>query len=383
MSWILSVVLLAFSVLSPFQQTDFHGLTLSTPYPAEVVPPGSPVNLPIELHSYGLPPEVVSLSIAKAPSDWQVHFIGNSRVVSEVYLGPDASQTLTLKVEPPADVTLGDYQIMLDATSSDGSAELGVTLTVGEAFPPELKLEADLPELKGSPTTTFSFRGTVTNESDQDMLVSFQGQVPPGFTITFKQGAGGQELTSLPVAAGKSESITIEVKPAPDTTAGDYPIDAQVFSDQASADLKLVASVTGQPDLSISTADGRLSGRITSGKVTPMQITVANKGTAPAQNIQLDSTPPSGWNVTFDPATIPVIGPGQQVDVTVNYTPADKSVAGDYMVTLSAVPDGGTRASADFRITLLTSTLWGVVGLVLIAAALGVVALAVTRFGRR
>jgi uncharacterized membrane protein len=32
---------------------------------------------------------------------------------------------------------------------------------------------------------------------------------------------------------------------------------------------------------------------------------------------------------------------------------------------------------------LLTSTLWGVVGLILIAAALGVVALAVSRFGRR
>jgi uncharacterized repeat protein (TIGR01451 family) len=383
MSWILSVIFVALTVLSPFQQTEFHGLTLSTPYPAEVVPPGNPVNLPIEIHSYGLPPEIVDLSIAKAPADWQVHFIGNSRVVSEVYLGPDASQSLTLKVEPPTDVTLGDYQIMLDAKSADGSAELAITLTVGEAFPPELKLEADLPQLKGSPTTTFSFRGNVTNESDQDMLVSFQGQVPPGFTITFKQGVGGQELTSLPVAAGKTESITIEVKPGPDATAGDYPIDAQVLSDQASADLHLIASITGQPDLAISTADGRLSGRVTSGKVTPMQITVTNNGSAPAQNVRLESTAPSGWNITFDPVAVPVIGPGQQVEVTVNYSPADKSVAGDYMVTLSAVPDGGSRASADFRITLLTSTLWGVVGLVLIAAALGVVALAVARFGRR
>jgi uncharacterized repeat protein (TIGR01451 family) len=383
MSWILSVVFFAFTVLAPFQQTAFQGLTLSTPYPAEVIPPGNPVNLPIELHSYGLPPEVVDLSIAKAPADWQVHFIGSSRVVSEVYLGPDASQTLSLKVEPPADVALGDYQIGLVARAGESSADLTITLTVGEAFPPELKLAADLPQLKGSPTTTFSFRGSVTNESDQDMLVTFQGQVPPGFTITFKQGAGGQELTSLPVAAGKTESITIEVKPGPDATAGDYPIDAQAFSDTASADLHLIATITGQPDLSISTADGRLSGRVTSGKVTPMQITVTNNGTAPAQNVRLESSAPSGWNITFNPAVVPVIGPSQQVEVTVNYAPADKSVAGDYMVTLSAAPDGASKASADFRITLLTSTLWGVVGLVLIAAALGVVALAVARFGRR
>ena len=383
MSWILSTAFVVFSILTPLQQTQFQGLTLSTPYPAEVVPPGNPVNLSIEVHGYGLPPGVVDLSITQAPADWQVHFIGDSRVVTQVYLGPDASRTLTLKVEPPADVPLGDYKIMLAAKSADASAELGITLTIGEAFPPELKLTADLPELKGSPTTTFTFRGNLTNESDEDMLVSFQGNVPPGFTITFKQGAGGQELTSLPVAAGKSASVTIEVKPAPDTTAGDYPIDAQAFSDQASADLQLIASVTGQPDLSISTADGRLSGRVTSGKVTPMQVTVTNKGTAPAQNVRLESTAPTGWNITFEPAGIVTLAPGEQVEVTVNYTPADKAVAGDYMVTLSAVPDGGSKASADFRITLLTSTLWGVVGLLLIAAALGVVALAVARFGRR
>lgn len=383
MSWILSAVLAAFSVLSPFRQVQYQGLTLSTAYPSQVIPPGSTVNLPIEVHDYGLPPEVVDLSVTKAPTDWQVHFIGDSRVVTQVYLGPDSSRTLTLKVEPPADVALGDYQIMLAAKSADGSAELGITLTVGEAFPPELKLAAELPVLKGSPTTTFSFRGTVTNESDQDMMVSFQGNVPPGFSLTFKQSAGGQELTSLPVAAGKSASITIEVKPASGTTAGDYPIDVQVFSDQASADLQLVASITGQPDLSISTSDGRLSGRVTSGKITPMQVMLTNNGTAPAENVHLESNAPSGWDITFAPADIPAIGPGQQVEVTVNYSPADKAVAGDYMVTLSAIPNGGSRASADFRITLLTSTLWGVVGLVLIAAALGVVALAVARFGRR
>lgn len=383
MSWVLSVVLVAFSALAPLQQSQFQGLTLSTPYPSQVVPPGNPVNLPIEVHGYGLPPQVVDLSVAQAPANWQVRFLGDSRVVSQVFLGPDASRTLTLRVEPPVDAPLGDYQIKLAAKSPDASADLVITLTVGEAFPPELKWEAELPVLKGSPTTTFSFRCKVTNESDQDMLVGFEGQVPPGFSVTFRQGTGGQELTSLPVAAGKSESITIEVKPATGATAGEYPIEAQVFSDQASADLHLVASVTGQPDLALSTADGRLSGRVTSGKTTPMQITIANNGTAPAQNVRLESSAPSGWDISFSPSEIANIGPGEQVEVTVNYLPADKSVAGDYMVTLRAIPDDGSRATADFRITLVTSTLWGVVGLVLIAAALGVVALAVARFGRR
>jgi len=48
-----------------------------------------------------------------------------------------------------------------------------------------------------------------------------------------------------------------------------------------------------------------------------------------------------------------------------------------------ARPEQGSTESVDLRITVLTSTLWGVVGIVLIAVAVGVVGLAVMRFGRR
>lgn len=53
------------------------------------------------------------------------------------------------------------------------------------------------------------------------------------------------------------------------------------------------------------------------------------------------------------------------------------------MITARVRSDGGVSKSADFRITVLTSTLWGVVGIALIAVAVMVVGLAVVRFGRR
>jgi uncharacterized membrane protein len=119
------------------------------------------------------------------------------------------------------------------------------------------------------------------------------------------------------------------------------------------------------------------------GRETPLKILVTNTGTAAAQNVRLEATTPARWQVTFQPEAIPDLPPGNEFEVTANIQPADKAIAGDYMLTISATPENGTRGSADFRITVLTSTLWGVVGLVLIAAALGVVALAVGRFGRR
>jgi uncharacterized membrane protein len=53
------------------------------------------------------------------------------------------------------------------------------------------------------------------------------------------------------------------------------------------------------------------------------------------------------------------------------------------MLTVRARPQDSGYESADFRITVLTSTLWGVVGILLIAVAVAVVGWAVMRFGRR
>jgi uncharacterized membrane protein len=133
----------------------------------------------------------------------------------------------------------------------------------------------------------------------------------------------------------------------------------------------------------VTAPDGRLSSEAYAGQATPLKVTLKNTGSAAAQNIQLSANAPSGWSVDFDPKQVTEIAPDGQVDVTANLRPAEKAVAGDYMVTVSAQPEGGTSQSADFRITVLTSTLWGVVGVALIAVAVVVVGLAVARFGRR
>jgi uncharacterized membrane protein len=65
-----------------------------------------------------------------------------------------------------------------------------------------------------------------------------------------------------------------------------------------------------------------------------------------------------------------------------NLTPAAKAIAGDYMTPIKASA-GGDTASADFRVAVTTSTLWGVFGIGIIAIALLVLVGAVFRFGRR
>jgi uncharacterized repeat protein (TIGR01451 family) len=132
----------------------------------------------------------------------------------------------------------------------------------------------------------------------------------------------------------------------------------------------------------LSGPEGRLSGDATAGKQRSFNFTLQNTGTAPAQSVKFDSTPPAGWKVTFDPKTIETIASGQNATVQVTMTPPDNAIAGDYMVDVGANGDG-TSDSQSFRVTVLTSTMWGIAGLGVIGAAVIVLAAAVTRYGRR
>jgi uncharacterized membrane protein len=108
-----------------------------------------------------------------------------------------------------------------------------------------------------------------------------------------------------------------------------------------------------------------------------------NDGSAPAQEITLSSSPPTDWKVSFQPDKIAQINPGQKINVQAQLTPSAKAVAGDYMTTFTADDKGSQSSSADFRVTVSTSTLWGIIGVALVAIALLIAVGAVARFGRR
>jgi uncharacterized membrane protein len=107
-----------------------------------------------------------------------------------------------------------------------------------------------------------------------------------------------------------------------------------------------------------------------------------NTGTAPANDIDLSGSPPGDWKVSFVPKKIDALGPGEKRTIEAMLTPSPKAIAGDYMTTLSASSEGAST-NADFRITVATSTLWGIAGIGIIAAALLVAVGAVARYGRR
>ncbi|MEJ5200205.1 MAG: NEW3 domain-containing protein, partial [Anaerolineae bacterium] len=313
---------------------------------------------------------------------WTATFRGGGRIVQSVFADGVSDATVDLRLEPPKNLKAGTYKFVVVARGEQAQAELPIELTVREKVPAKLSMEtSDLLTMRGTPTTTFRWSVTLKNDGDEDLSVNLSATAPAGFQVKFMYS--GQEISNLPVEANRSKSVSVEVKAYITPNAGDYPVTIRAESGNLNASLNVTAQVAGQPELSITAPDGRLSGKATIGQETPLKVIVRNNGSAPARAVEMSSSEPSGWTITFDPKKIDEIPAGQQVEVTAKLRPADKALAGDYMITLRARPEDSSTASAEFRITVTTSTLWGVAGVALIAVAVLAVGLVVARFGRR
>jgi uncharacterized membrane protein len=125
-----------------------------------------------------------------------------------------------------------------------------------------------------------------------------------------------------------------------------------------------------------------MSARAQAGEQATVPVLILNDGSAPADNVELSGSGPTGWKVEFNPKTVAAIAPGQHAEAQALITPGNKSLAGDYMASLRASAQG-EQASGDFRVTVSTSTLWGIVGAGILGVALLILVGAVARFGRR
>src|SRR5580692_8067157 len=335
---------------------DIKGLYLLTDYPAVSVRPGTTSTVSLRLQNYGLPPERFALSVDGTPPGWTATLLGGGQPVAAAM---------------PA-----------KAAGEGNNVSLPLTINLAKELPAKLSVNPQLPSLRGTPKSSFDYTLAIKNDSGRNLTVSLAATAPRNFETSFTEAYGTQELSSVPVDAGASKDVKLKVRPPSSVDAGTFPIQVTASAADATAKAELSMDIAGQPRLSIAGRDGLVSTRAVAGEQSTVPIIVANDGTAPADNIELSGSAPSGWKITFEPKSIDRIAPNATSEANALLTPTDKSLAGDYMATIRAA-SRGENASTQFRVTVGTSTTWGMVGVGVIGAALLIMVGAVSRFGRR
>jgi len=361
---------------------DVKGIFLMSDYPAVTVRPGETSTISLRLQNYDMTPERLALSVAGVPTDWAATLLGGGQPVAAAMPAANSSVSLSLRLDVPKNAPMGTQTITVAAQGSATNVQLPINVTLAKDLPAKLTLTPQLPDLRGTSKSSFEYQLSVKNDSGKKLTVSLSAQAPQNFDTSFTEQYGTQELKAVPVDAGQSKDVKLKVTPPNTAAAGDYKIVARVAAEDASATADLAMTITGQPKLDISGREGLVSTRASAGKETSVPVLITNTGTAPAEDVQLSGSAPSGWKITFDPKTVDRIAPNDNKEVQALITPTDKAIAGDYVTTIRASARGES-ASTNFRVTVTTSTMWGIAGVGIIGVALLVMVGAVARFGRR
>ena len=344
--------------------------------------PGTTTTVNLRLRNYSLPPERFTLSVDGVPQGWTVTLLGGGQPAGAAMVATNDSTTLQLRLDVPASAAMGTQNLTVSAKGQSTELKLPVAVTLAKDLPAKLTIEPELPSLRGTSKSSFEYQLKIKNDSGRNLVIALAAQAPQNFETSFTEQYGSQELSSLPVEAGQSKTVKLKVRPPSTIGANRYPVSVKASAEDATADASVALEITGSPKLSMAGRDGVLSARAEAGKEASIPIVVTNTGTAPADEIELTSSAPSGWKVTFEPKTIDRIAPGANKEVQALVTPPEKAIAGDYAPTFNAAARGET-ANTQFRVAVGVSTMWGAIGIAIIAIALLIMVGAVARFGRR
>ncbi|HLX34400.1 MAG TPA: NEW3 domain-containing protein [Candidatus Limnocylindrales bacterium] len=355
-------------------------LTVTTPYPAIVVGPGSKVSFDLTIKTTAA--ARVDLSLSGVPDKWTATIRGGGFDITAVQTDGKNATTASVDVTVPNDAT-GKSEMVLTAQALGQTVTVPLDVDVQASAAGTVTLTTDVPAQHGSSSSTFSFNLTLDNETSQDLTFSVVATGPDTSWTVSAQLTGSSQAASAIVKAGSTSGVSVNVTPPSGVTAGNYPITVTASAGGKQIQQALEVDITGSYTLAMSTPNQVLSTSGPAGSVTEQQITLTNNGTAPITNVAVTASGPTNWTFDFDQKQIASIGAGQTVTVTAKITPSSDAIAGDYELTFNANGDQSTTATQTIRFTVQTSILGGIIGIAIVVVVAVAVWFVFRRYGRR
>ena len=363
---------------------------LILPFKNLTVGQGQEVTMDTEIVNRRKDPVEVAIGLDGVPKGWDVNF--NSRypsfpIRSVQVQGGEKSTTIEFKAKIPEATSPGVYQVKVTAKDTNGSTQyaetLNITVTSKKVDTGGLKLTSQYPVLSTGSGQTLKFTVDLKNETNKPLTTSLAAQAPPGWTLRFKPQFGDQQISSIQLKESGSETLSVEIDTPVKADAKEQPITVTARSGAFEASATVKVSLKGSQDLKMGSLAGTLNTSVTAGKKSPVDFVVGNAGTAPVRNLSFVTKKPSDkWTVEFKPDKIDTIEPGQVREIKMEVLAPDRTIAGDYLLTLTANSPEVTK-SVEFRVTVSTPTIWGWIGFGIVGLVVLGLAIVFFRLGRR
>ncbi|MDD5658422.1 MAG: NEW3 domain-containing protein [Actinomycetota bacterium] len=246
----------------------------------------------------------------------------------------------------------------------------------------EINFDVTYPEIKAKAGSQFSFAADLNFIGAEETIFNLTAEAPEGWYVSIQPSYEQTEISAVKMVPGKKESLKFVAIPLTKQEPGDYIIKIKAASDTLQAETELKAVITATYELAFTPAGGRYDTKATTGKDNHFAVQLKNTGSASIEKITLSSSGPDGWKIKYNPDEIDKIDAGKTKDIDVTIFPPDKTIAGDYMVTLNVTSENSSP-KMELRVTVQTPTIWGWVGIGIIVIVIIGVGIIFAKLGRR
>ena len=284
--------------------------------------------------------------------------------------------------------TPGKYTVSLTVTGPEGTDTKTRRdyITVSEE---KLELETKFPVVSGEASGIFETEVDVKYQGKERRRIDLTFTTPKDWNAMAESSYPKKQIAAIELGPAErfavTEKITVTFAPVywylPEP--GDYKVTLEVTAGELKETIELTAKVTAKYEFDITTVTGRLNTEATAGDDKHFSIVLVNTGSVPIEDVSFTTNKPEGWSVKFEPEKVDSVEPGftQDVDVIIN-APKGKTIAGDYVVGINA-NSKKVNDNIELRVTVLTSPIWGWVGIAIVVVVILGLAVIFRQLGRR
>ncbi len=310
----------------------------------------------------------IEFTIEEVPSsEWKVSV--SPEFITNVAYG--ANQVVVVTVKVTEDVTVGDYDIKIRATSKanytsiDDSKvydEITITTVIEQVYDIDLEITNPVSEQQeAEPGQSVQFTLKVSNDGNDEDKIGLKiskGSDPEGWaSITSSKTVGADAYTTV--------TLNVDIPlDADEAIAGQYYINVTATSedDSTTVEVSALVIVTRLPDLTLSVAGGDTTEDVMPGDVASFQLKVKNTGNArdtfdladQGQGEILKWTTITPSQITLDPDTYRNVWVNITIPALEDVNDPEKIKADDYDVTVRVTSQNDDTKYKDqaFSITL-------------------------------
>ena len=279
--------------------------------------------------------ENVFLDSANVPAGWRITFEYEEEEVHDLMLMSKETRMIIVVVSTPSDAKAGKTPLM-DVIIKDGAGNsyvISFSMRVYQRF--AVDLSAPVHQGVGAPNGVATYLLTVHNEGNgEDVFVLEHGDLPgTNWDASFHE-VDGTPVSSVTLAGGEERTIEMRVN-IPEDADLTEPVDIYVKAISTSAEMdevKLILNVR-LPDLQIQSVE--YDPTTTTDQIpTHITIKIANKGSSPAENVNVVMLVD---DVELDREVVRTLNEDSFATVTFQWTPSPGKHTLTYQVSTSVM----------------------------------------------